>query len=73
MLAATDDALGQPQPAADTVYNYDVQWAEVSSSAGIRQARLRDLFQRTDLAISWSEDTVLARQNLLAAGIFLNL
>jgi len=53
---------------ADEVYNYESQWAEVFSPEGIRQQKLRHLFQQTDLVISWTEDTELAKQNLLAAG-----
>lgn len=53
---------------ADDVHNYTVQWAEVFSPEGIHQSSLRALFQQTDLAISWAEDTERAKQNLLAAG-----
>ena len=54
---------------ADEVHNYAAQWSEVFSPEGIRQSSLRDLFQQTDLAISWAEDTDLTKQNLLAAGV----
>jgi len=54
---------------ADEVHNYDAKWAEVFSPEGIRQSELRTLFQQADLAICWVEDTDLAKQNLLAAGV----
>ncbi len=54
---------------ADEVYGYDKQWTEVFSPVDIHLPGFRDLFQQTDLAISFALDTDLARQNLLAAGV----
>ncbi len=53
---------------ADEVYNYDAQWDEIYASEGIHQSSLCDLFQQTDLAICWANDTDQARTNLLKAG-----
>lgn len=62
--------LAQAWGIAEEVYNYeDRQWDEAFSSAGIRSANLRALFQQTDLVIGWVEDPVgLVKPNLLKAG-----
>lgn len=54
---------------ADEVYGYDKQWTEVFSPLDIHLPGLTEMFQQTDLAISFALDTDLAKQNLLAAGV----
>ncbi len=54
---------------ADEVYSYDKQWTEVFSPLDIHLPGFGDLFQQTDLAISFALDTDLAKQHLLAAGV----
>lgn len=54
---------------ADEVYSYDKQWTEVFSPLDIHLPGFRELFQQTDLAISFALDTDLAKQNLFAAGV----
>jgi len=54
---------------ADTVYNYDTQWAEIYSPEGIRHSKVRTLFSEADLVVSWTEDSEVTRRNLLELGV----
>src|SRR5581483_3123606 len=56
---------------AEEVFNYeDRLWDEVFSSEGIHNAKLCELFQRTDLVVCWATDRGnVVRPNLLRAGV----
>jgi heptosyltransferase-3 len=50
---------------ADEIWDDEVQWVDIRTLVGIRQPRLRNLFQQTDLVVIWIEDPILAKQNLV--------